>query len=273
MTIDLFAELKRLMPTGIDLGDEPPHEAGGQGAIIRGNCDGRKAAIKLFSHDNDERRIIREIDALVKIDCPSIVKVLRHVQVSLDGETVHLVAYEWHGGGDLNLYATGPGSPLDAESLIRLGEEIGHAIDVLWENRMVHRDIKPKNIVKADDGRFVLVDFGLAKHLDFSNVTVIGAAPGTRGFRSPEQRRLDSPLTKQSDLYSLALTMVCLACQRHPFGNRDITEPMKPDLAQMQHRRDLPPDLHRLVAQMLQFKPYERPKTVREAFQRMREVA
>lgn len=197
---------------------EGEHKSGGQGSVFRGRYDDQPAALKIFKPSDDIRRIHREIDLLREIDCPNLIKVLATEKIMIDGTNLELIAYEFHPGGDLS-DTFAPGAPhLPEDELVRIGHEIGTAVDLLWEKRVVHRDIKPANIVRAADGRYVLVDVGFACQLDRSTLTAPGLAVGTVGYMSPEQARGRRNLTIHSDAFSLGLTLFEVACKVHPFS-------------------------------------------------------
>jgi serine/threonine-protein kinase len=235
---------------------------GGQGTVFRGECRGSPAAVKVFSAATDLRRVDRECDLLSKLSCPHVVRLIEHFDVKVDADSLRIVVYEFHPGGDLSrLHASGSAAVSEA-LLLKIGQEIGTGIATLWMSRIVHRDIKPANIVKAADGRFLLVDVGLARHLDLSDLTAAGGAPGTRGFRSPEQSLGRKSLTINSDVYSLGMTLYVLAAKRHPFGGIDITSPASIDVAPMTAARPLSKGLVALIKQMLEFSPARRPSDI-----------
>jgi serine/threonine protein kinase len=228
-----------------------PLGSGGQGAVFLGSYNGNEAALKLFDPRGDPRRIQRELRLLADIDCPNLVKLLASTTVTINGTDLALVAYEYHPGGTV-VERLNPQSPMaTVDDLKRMGEEISTAIESLWEKRIVHRDVKPANIVMARDGRHVLVDVGLARHVDLSDITALGAIPGTRGYMSPEQARGRRNLTIHADVFSLGVTLYELAAKTHPY-QRDQTQipRLAPrDLALC--RNDLPAPLVRLIREMM----------------------
>lgn len=243
-----------------------PLAAGGQGTVFLGECHGQQAAIKVFSASTDLRRVDRECDFLAKSTCPYVVRVMEHFDIKIDSDSVRIVVYEYHPGGDLSALLT-PGSPIVSEdALVKIGSEVSLGITTLWKSRIVHRDIKPANIVRAVDHRFLLVDVGFARHVDLSDLTAAGGAPGTRGYRSPEQAIGRKSLTVNSDVYSLGMTLYVLAAKRHPFGGVDITAPATIDSSRMVVSRPLSKELISLITQMLQFSPAKRPSNIAERF-------
>jgi len=218
-------------------------------------------------------RIRREILLLKDSDCPYVVKVIDFFDLHISGQLAKAVVYEHLSGGDLTKYLS-PTSPLlTVDELKGIGLQMAIAIDHIWnwrKSRVVHRDIKPGNIVEATSGRYVLVDFGLSKYLDLSNITAAGLAPGTPGYMSPEQCLGRRSLSKSSDVFSLGITVYELATRRHPF-NRDqnliAAGADPPPLASV--RQDIPKDFSDLIRRMLKSVPSQRPSDLVEEFSKL----
>lgn len=259
-------KLRAVLPTGVSVSAPLAGGQGGQGTVFRGSCNGTDAAIKVFKTDADTRRIDREIELLSTLNCPHVVRLLHHLGAVIDTEPVRVLAYELHTGGDLNQHLRPGAATVTAEEVLRIGAQVATAIDTLWSKRIVHRDIKPANIVRASDGRYVLVDVGFARHLDRSDITIPGGAPGTRGFRSPEQARGRRSLTLNSDVFSLGVTLYVLATKFHPFGAQDFVVPRPIDLGPLNARNDLPPGAAALIGQMLDYTPAKRPSDLAARF-------
>lgn len=92
---------------------------------------------------------------------------------------------------------------LPTGQVARIGREIALAIAALWVERLVHRDIKPNNIMFAHNGRAVLIDLGVARHLSLGALTTLGKTWGTDGYMSPEQANALRQLSCKSDIFSL----------------------------------------------------------------------
>jgi serine/threonine-protein kinase len=102
--------------------------------------------------------------------------------------------------------------------VLRIGIAIGNALDYAHEQGMLHRDVKPANIMFRDDGSIVLTDFGVAKILDAaSDLTASGAVAGTPAYMAPEQWTADEP-DRRSDIYSLGVVLYELATGELPFS-------------------------------------------------------
>jgi eukaryotic-like serine/threonine-protein kinase len=107
---------------------------------------------------------------------------------------------------------------LAANQVARIGHDIALAVVALWNERLVHRDIKPNNIMLAQDGRAVLIDLGVARHLALGALTTIGKTWGTEGYMSPEQANALRQLSCKSDVFSLGIVLQESLLGTHPTG-------------------------------------------------------
>lgn len=187
--------------------------------------------------------------------------------IRLAGVDMNLVAYELHSGGDLTALLAPGAQPLAEAELAKIGQDIGSAADALWARRIVHRDIKPANIVRASNGTYVLVDVGLARHVDRSGLTGAGLAVGTPGYMSPEQARGRRDLTVHSDAFALGITLYEIAAKVHPFG-RDQVRIMRGLVpAELKtHRGDLSDAICRGIHRMMSVRSAARPRLLAEFF-------
>ena len=263
--IDLEAELRKVLPSRYVL--TGTLGAGGQGSVYKGSCDGRPAALKVFAPSTDRRRVEREIDILQRIQCPHLVQVFAAETVRIMSVEVSLIAYELHTGGDLMVHLQNSAPGLAPEIVGTIGREVGTALDALWAHRIVHRDVKPANIVRAADDRYVLVDVGLARHLDRSAVSGLGTAPGTPGFMAPEQADGRRNLTIHADAFSLGVTLYFLAAKRHPFQGQQavIMRRLVPEKLE-RLRPDMPAPLCRAIDRLLSLRPSNRPNALATEF-------
>lgn len=242
-----------------------PIKDGGQGNVFLGTLSGEKAAIKIFRPETDPRRIKRE-QSLTKITCPNLVRILGVSEMQINNKNCSLIAYEYYEGGDLTKFLSEDAEVLAASVLFKIGQQISNAMEVLWNNRIVHRDIKPANIVQAEKDRFVLVDLGIARHLDLVTVTLRGHFCGTEGYMSPEQAIGRKNLTIHSDVFSLGITLYELASKIHPFDRQQdmigqyIPKPLNAD------RPDLPQKFSDLLNQMMASRVSDRPSLVQKHF-------
>ena len=111
--------------------------------------------------------------------------------------------------------------PLDPAEAVRLGTEIGSALTAVHAAGTLHRDVKPANVVRDDEGRHVLTDFGLGLRRDRG--TAPAAPTGTPMYMAPELLA-GSPATERSDVYSLGMTLWFALAGRHPFEATTLPE-------------------------------------------------
>lgn len=106
--------------------------------------------------------------------------------------------------------------PLDPTEVAELGAELADALDCAHRAGLVHRDVKPANILLSDDGRVLLTDFGIAKVRDDADRTQTGAMLGSVKYLSPEQVE-GEPVDPRTDVYSLGIVLYEAATGRVPF--------------------------------------------------------
>jgi serine/threonine-protein kinase PpkA len=158
-------------------------------------------------------RFLREARIAAKLRHPHVVQV--H-DVGHAGD-YHYIAMEYLPGGPA---LTRNGSPREPRFALRVTREIAGALGYAQNKGVVHRDIKPDNILLREDGAAVLTDFGIARASDNSRMTRTGAIIGTPHYMSPEQAR-GLPLDGRADLYSLGIVFHELILGRVPYQADD----------------------------------------------------
>jgi RNA polymerase sigma factor (TIGR02999 family) len=126
-------------------------------------------------------------------------------------------------------------APLAEERVAFVGARLASALEAAHAHNVLHRDVKPQNIMLAADGEPLVTDFGLARLLEGPGVTTAGVFLGTPSYVSPEQAALQ-PLDERSDLYSLGVVLFEMATGRCPFRGDGAAE-----LLEM-HRKQPAPD-------------------------------
>jgi len=171
----------------------------------------------------EEARLGRELLVLEETaDCPYLPQLLfaPDEPVVIEDE-----AYPWY----LEELLVGPtvsrlvGDPWEEQEVLRLIHDVGTAIKELWtRKKVVHRDIKPQNMIRTDRG-YVLLDPGIARHQTRPGLTPPGQLPGTSGYRSPEQYRVPGErLDARSDIFSLGVVAFQALTGHHPFDGQDV---------------------------------------------------
>jgi serine/threonine-protein kinase len=156
--------------------------------------------------------------------------------------------------------------------------QVARALDFAWKSRIVHRDIKPDNILIDADGVAKLCDFGLARDtVKETRLTQTGMVMGTPHYVSPEQARGDSEVDTRSDIYSLGATLYHMVTGQTPFTGPSAVVVMTKHLSeQISWPRDLNPDLSeaccQLIARMMAKDPADRYQTPAELLADMERV-
>ncbi|QIM21944.1 serine/threonine protein kinase [Phycicoccus sp. HDW14] len=190
---------------------------GGMGVVHLGlDRHGRAVAVKVLrahvAHDPDARaRLAREVDTLSRIRSPRIAPV---VDADVDGDTPYVVT-RFIDGPPLDDHVAGRG-PLPPEELHRLAAGLAEALDAIHSADVVHRDVKPGNVLLVD-GDPVLIDFGIAHVVDDVRLTSAGLVMGTPGYLAPEVVHGDD-VTPATDWWGWAATTAFAASGTPPFG-------------------------------------------------------
>jgi serine/threonine protein kinase/Flp pilus assembly protein TadD len=188
--------------------------AGGMGAVFIAEDESlrRTVAVKLMGPDlagDGERaeRFLREMRAVARLNHPHIVTV--YATGEQDG--VRYMAMEHLSGsslGELLARAAAEGTRPQATDVLRWGIEIAGALQAAHEAGLVHRDVKPSNIRITEDGRAVLLDFGLARDASEVTLTESGAFHGSPQYAAPEQVGSGrGEISARTDVYSLGATL------------------------------------------------------------------
>ncbi|WP_173871948.1 protein kinase [Streptomyces albus subsp. chlorinus] len=153
--------------------------------------------------------------------------------------------------------AVADGGPLPEASLRALLAGIAAALEAIHAAGLVHRDLKPANVLLADDGPRV-IDFGISRSSDHSQITRTGQAPGTPGYMAPEQLR-GSFVGPHTDVYALGATLVYAATGEGPFGYGDPLAMMYRALEEEPRLDAVPAGLRPVLARCLDKDPARRP--------------
>lgn len=203
---------------------------GGGMAIVYKGLDillHRHVAVKVlrqqYVHDEEFiQRFRREAQAAASLSHPNVVSIYDVGQE----EDVHYIVMEYIEGTTLNdLIKTR--APLQVEEAVHIAGQICDALDHAHHNQIIHRDIKPHNILIGKNGRVKVTDFGIARAVTSSTITQTGSVVGSVHYFSPEHAK-GTPTGEQSDLYSLGIVMYQMLTGRLPFlGESPISVALK----------------------------------------------
>ena len=243
--------------------------AGGMGTVHQAVdlATGRSVALKLLRHDKslswrDQERFSREAALLSSFSHPGIVQHLDH-GITPDG--TRFLVMEWLEGRTLLQHLER--APLGADEATTLVRQVAESLGDVHRRGVVHRDLKPDNIVFVDGARaqLKLIDFGLARRLDADTLTRTGTVLGSLGYMSPEQAMGQRDIGPAADVFALGCILFeCLSGRRAFTGQHTMTvitrvlldEP--PPLGQLSPA--VPAPLSALVERMLAKTPELRPK-------------
>lgn len=241
-----------------------PLAQGGQGAVYRATPHGstEEVALKIYFGDQLDERTAREIAALKRLKGETIVRLHADGAIDIGGNSYNYIATTFIEGDVLSSVL--PQRQLSFTEIAAIGRDVALAIDELWANdRIVHRDVKPSNVMLRPDGRAVLIDLGVARHLNLSPLTTAGKTWGTEGYMAPEHAR-GNPLSCKADVFALGVLLQECLLQHHPTAHRQ-TVLMNGGLKTAALRPDTPAELARIIDLMLDRSPGVRPSPRRVA--------
>jgi len=264
---------------------------GGMGVVYRALDTklNRRVAIKvlppeLVKDEDRRRRFVQEAKAASAVNHPAIAQIY---EIEEEGDATFIVMELVEGSTVHQLVARGE---LDLSSAVEVGIQVGDALARAHEAGIVHRDIKPDNIMVTKDGHPKILDFGLAKLLDEARApddeaaskfetrakTQAGMIVGTLAYMSPEQAR-GIPVDKRSDIFSYGIVLYEMASGRLPFDGASALDTMHAIAYEQPApvttiRADLPFSLQKVIDRCLRKKPEERYQDLREAVTDLKRV-
>ena len=213
--------------------------SGGMATVYKAKCHvlNRYVAIKILRDEftTDEEFIKRfevEAQSAASITHPNIVSVY---DVGVDGN-LHYIVMELIKGKTLKEIIVEEKGPLPWKWSINIAIQIASALEIAHKNHIIHRDIKPHNIIITEDGVAKVTDFGIAKAVSNSTITAFGTTIGSVHYFSPEHAR-GGFTDEKSDLYSLGVVMYEMLTGRVPF---DADTPVSVALKHMQEEAIAP---------------------------------
>jgi serine/threonine-protein kinase len=213
---------------------------GAGGLVFRARAaDGRTVAVKILRPERGgdatlQARFQREARLAREIESRHVAPVL---DVGEDAGNAYLVLPFYEGGSlAARLRSSGP---LTLEETAELAAQLGRGLDALHANGILHRDVKPSNVLLERDGTAALSDFGLARTAESTRLTEEGQVVGTPHYLAPELIE-GRDATRASDVYALGCVLFECLVGAPPFSGRGIAE------IGFAHLVDPPPDAHEL---------------------------
>ena len=242
-----------------------PLGSGGMGEVYlaRDRVLGRDVALKVLrrQYAGDEEfaeRFKREAMSAASLSHPNIIQVYDRGETE---EGSSYIAMEYVPGGTLKEKISREG-PLEAADAAGIGAQVAEALGAAHDRGMVHRDIKPQNVLLTARGGAKVADFGIARAGSSATISRTGSVMGTAGYMSPEQA-LGKPATPKSDLYSLGVVLYEALTGELPYtadnpiavSMKHVNEPLRPPV-QLNPR--IPRGMNAIVTKLLAKDPEDR---------------
>ncbi len=255
---------------------------GGMALVYKAKCKllDRFVAIKVLKDEfvNDEefvRKFRRESQAAASLSHPNIVNIY-DVGVENDGNNqIYYIVMEYIKGRTLKELIKEKGK-LSLENALDYSYQISEALQQAHKNHIVHRDIKPHNIMITDDNRVKVTDFGIARAATSSTVTTTSNVLGSVHYFSPEQAR-GGYTDEKSDIYSLGIVMYEMVTGKLPYqGESPITvalkhvqEDIKPP---REWNKNIPIGFENIILKCVQKRQADRYSNITELIKDLRKV-
>ncbi|WFA09810.1 Stk1 family PASTA domain-containing Ser/Thr kinase [Tissierella sp. Yu-01] len=222
---------------------------GGMAIVYKAKCHllNRFVAIKVLRDEfTDDEQFIgkfrRESQAAASLSHPNIMNIYDVGAEEIDSKKIHYIVMEYINGYTLKEIIRSKGK-LTAEETIKYSLQMAEALQHAHRNSIVHRDIKPHNIMITDDNRIKVTDFGIARAVTSSTVTTTSNVLGSVHYFSPEQAR-GGYTDEKSDIYSLGIVMYEMITGKVPY---DGESPISVALKHIQEEIVLPSQIDNTV--------------------------
>lgn len=228
----------------------------------------RNVAIKVlrnqFVHDEEFiRRFRREAQSAASLSHPNVVSIY---DVGQEDE-IHYIVMEYVEGKNLNEIIK-ERAPLQVDEAVRIATQICDALDHAHQNQIIHRDIKPHNILIGRNGRVKVTDFGIARAVTSTTITQTGSVVGSVHYFSPEHAK-GVATGEKSDLYSLGIVIYQMLTGSLPFlGESPISVALKHLQEEFEEPRKLnpmiPQSVENIILKSMRKNPEERYQSAKE---------
>jgi serine/threonine-protein kinase len=235
----------------------------------------RRVALKIlheqFGRDEEHvERFLREARAVAQLSHPNIVTVIDRGEEN--GK--QFIVFELVEGE--NLKELVQGGPLPVRRVLELGLDVGRALSFAHAQGLVHRDVKPQNVLLNGEGQAKVTDFGIVRSLDAVGQTETGTVLGTSHYIAPEQARGER-VDAQTDVYSFGVVLYELLAGEVPYpGDNFLTVAMRhvnePVPNVLERRPDTPLRLASLIERCMAKLPADRPASMDEVVSELESV-
>jgi serine/threonine protein kinase len=263
-----------------DLSNIQPLSQGGQKQVFSAvHIRDGEVVLKLMHPQQDAARTKRELLAVAQVQSTRVPAILEQGTIqSPIGNCFWFREQRIAGQTIRDLLHSGP---FQTHSLLRLGLHVLQALAAAERANIVHRDVKPENIILDPSGEFWLIDFGLARHLALDSLTATANAFGhvTWGYAPPEQcRNIKHEIDGRADLFAVGVTLYECATGLNPFRHNaasalEILQRVETwPLPRLMIQMNAAADFADLVQALTQKRRDHRPRSVQEAYQWMKDI-
>ncbi|MFB5281825.1 serine/threonine protein kinase [Peribacillus sp. Hz7] len=250
---------------------------GGQKFVYKANYGSvGKVAFKIIKVDQNIERTVREITAASGFKPPRFAEIYKFGQAKVNDEEVIYIVEEFIEGDTLrNRIINGRVSQDEATYI---GVQLLYAVSEVSKQKLVHRDLKPENIMIDPNMRVVLLDFGIARHLELNSLTHDAAifGPHTPGYAAPEQIKNEKrAISTRTDLFSWGVIMYEMINNTNPFTHGCTTSSeaiLKTLKYQPPSLNNCNPELSKLIDWCLQKPVHRRPPNIEILIKKMEGV-
>ncbi|GAA0085434.1 Stk1 family PASTA domain-containing Ser/Thr kinase [Clostridium sp. CTA-7] len=251
---------------------------GGMSEVYKAKCNklNRYVAVKILKKqfaDNEEisQKFKREATAIANLSDTNIVNVL---DVGTQDEMDYIVM-EYISGKTLKELINYSGK-LSYNTAIKIALQIAKALDCAHKNNIIHRDIKPQNILVTESGEVKVTDFGIAKSTDSQTITNTTSIIGSAHYLSPEQAK-GTYIDFRSDIYSFGIVLYEMVTGRLPFeGDSPVTVALKHLQEQPVSPKNInsaiPDSLNKLILKAMEKEPIKRYQNSKEIIQDLQKI-
>lgn len=219
---------------------------------------GRELCLKLISPTYEIDRLQREIEAMLNLDHPSVVKLVEYTFSTSSSASRHYVVEEFVEGTDLSDRLT---APWPRRRVSEVFARLCDGLEQIHQKLIVHRDLKPTNVRLKPDDTPVVIDFGLSRHLLLADLTTTadGAQIGTPKYFSPEQfQGTKHDIDHRTDLFAVGVMLHEALLGQHPFWTGGMTRAAlqdrvchSNDYQSSTHYRALPSEWQMFLSRMM----------------------
>lgn len=240
---------------------------GSFGSVYKAEKDGKFFAVKIFQSEllqtEYKDRLDREIKAIQKINHPNVVKLYDFGLFKDNDFEYFYIVMDLVEGKSLNEYV----GSVEEKKCIKIIESVLDTMDSVHSQGIIHRDLKPANIMINLEGTPIILDFGLAKLIDYSSITQTGERVGTFYYMSPEQVTDSKNIDNRSDYFSIGIIFYQLLTGLLPYDAANL--PALIDQIKNQYPKN-PSELNsstsnhieNVILKLLEKSPYQRYQSV-----------